>query len=48
MTHKTSRVPSAERRAQILRVATKLFAKQGFNGTTTREIADQVGVKETI
>lgn len=42
------RVPSDERRAQVLRVATKLFAKQGFNGTTTREIADQLGVKETI
>ena len=42
------RVPSEKRRAQILRAATKLFAKQGFNGTTTREIADRVGVKETI
>ena len=42
------RIPSCERRAQILRVATKLFAKQGFNGTTTREIAERVGVKETI
>jgi len=43
-----SRVPSEERRAQILRAATRLFAKRGFNGTTTREIADRVGVKETI
>jgi AcrR family transcriptional regulator len=42
------RVPSAERREQILRAATELFARQGFNGTTTREIADHVGVKETI
>ena len=42
------RVPSAERREQILRAATELFAKQGFNGTTTREIANRVGIKETI
>jgi AcrR family transcriptional regulator len=48
MKRRTSRVPSQERRAQILRVATKRFAKQGFNGTTTREIADRVGVKEII
>lgn len=48
MTTKTSRVPSTKRRAQILRAATRLFAKQGFNGTTTREIAERVGVKETI
>ena len=48
MTRKTSRVPSTERRPQILRAATELFAQQGFNGTTTREIADRVGVKETI
>jgi len=42
------KVPSPERRAQILRAATELFARQGFNGTTTRAIADRVGVKETI
>jgi len=48
MRKRPTRVPSDERRAQILRAATKLFAKQGFNGTTTREIADRVGVKETI
>jgi AcrR family transcriptional regulator len=48
MAIKTTRVPSTKRRTQILRAATKLFAKQGFNGTTTREIAERVGVKETI
>ena len=48
MATKTIRVPSTERRRQILRAATKLFAKQGFNGTTTREIAERVGVEETI
>ena len=29
MTRKTSRVPSTERRPQILRAATELFARQG-------------------
>jgi len=48
MSTTTSRVPSCRRRAQILRAATRLFAQRGFNGTTTREIADRVGVKETI
>jgi AcrR family transcriptional regulator len=48
MAPRNHKVPSTERRAQILRVATRLFARQGFNGTTTREIAERVGVKETI
>ena len=48
MATKTIRVPSTERRRQILRAATKLFAEPGFNGTTTREIAERVGVEETI
>lgn len=43
-----SRVPSAERRRQILAAATKLFARQGFHGTTTRQIAKEVGVEEII
>jgi AcrR family transcriptional regulator len=44
----TSRVPAAERRQQILEAATDLFARQGFHGTTTRQIAEKVGVKEII
>ena len=48
MARRSHNVPSAQRRAQILRAATELFAQQGFNGTTTREIAERVGVKETI
>jgi len=48
MARRNHKVPSTERRAQILRAATELFATQGFNGTTTREIADRVGVSETI
>lgn len=48
MRKRVHRVSSEQRRAQILRAATDLFARQGFNGTTTREIAEHVGVKETI
>ncbi len=44
----SSRVPAAQRRQQILEVATGLFAQRGFHGTTTREIAEKVGVKEII
>jgi len=44
----TQRVPAAARRQQILEAATALFARQGFHGTTTRQIADRVGVKEII
>jgi AcrR family transcriptional regulator len=40
---------SAEaRRAQIVEVATFLFAKKGFKGTTTREIAAKAGISEAI
>ena len=42
------RIPASERRSQILAVASALFARQGFHGTTTRQIAEQVGVKEII
>jgi len=40
------RFTAAGRRQQILRVATRLFARQGFQGTTTREIARRAGVTE--
>lgn len=42
------RIPAAQRRQQILEVATGLFAQRGFHGTTTREIAEKVRVKEII
>lgn len=48
MAKRTRRIPSDERRAQILRMATRLFAQQGFAGTTTRQIAERVGTTETI
>lgn len=48
MARESKRIPSPVRRCQILSVAAELFARQGFHGTTTRQIADRVGVKETI
>ncbi len=43
-----TRFCSAARRAQILDVATGLFAQQGFRGTTTKLIADRAGVTEAL
>lgn len=48
MPAKPKRLPATLRREQILAVATELFARQGFHGTTTRQIADRAGVKEVI
>ena len=42
------RLSAQDRRRQILQVATGLFARQGFQGTTTREIAGQAGVNEAL
>ena len=43
-----TRFSSADRREQILDVATGLFAQQGFQGTTTRQIATGSGVTEAL
>jgi AcrR family transcriptional regulator len=48
MATKRKRVSAADRREQILAVGRQLFAKQGFRGTTTRQIADQAQVNEAI
>jgi TetR/AcrR family transcriptional regulator len=42
------RFSSADRRVQILDVATGIFARQGFQGATTREIAQRAGVTEAL
>jgi len=42
------RLSSKERHAQIASIAAGLFAKKGFNGITTREIAKKAGVSEAI
>lgn len=43
-----ARLRAADRREQILAVASTLFARQGFNGTTTKEIAARAGVTEAL
>jgi AcrR family transcriptional regulator len=43
-----TRFSSADRREQILEVATGLFAQQGFQGTTTKLIAGKSGVTEAL
>ena len=42
------RLSAENRRQQIMQVATGLFARQGFEGTTTRQIAEQAGVNEAL
>src|SRR5262245_34503676 len=37
-----------DRRQDILRAAMELFAKKGFRGTTTRDLASQADVNEAI
>lgn len=43
-----SRQSSTERQASLIQAATTLFAKKGFNGTTTKEIAKAAGVSEAL
>lgn len=43
-----TRFSAADRREQILDVATGLFAEQGFRGTTTRLIAERAAVNEAL
>jgi len=42
------RFTAEDRKHQILQVATELFAKRGYEGTTTREIAKRARVNEAI
>lgn len=42
------RMTGEERRDQIVKVATDLFAKEGFKGATTREIARRAGISEAV
>ena len=43
-----ARMAGEDRRLQILLVAISLFAKKGFRGTTTKEIAQAAGVSEAM
>src|SRR5438552_19201120 len=42
------RMSGEDRRSQIVDVAAQLFSRNGFNGTTTKQIAEQAGVSEAI
>lgn len=42
------RVTAEDRRQQIIEVARELFSAQGYQGTTTRELAEAVGINEAL
>src|SRR4051812_19576278 len=42
------RLSAPDRRERLLTAATELFSHQGFEGTTTRQIAHAAGVSEAI
>lgn len=44
----SSRLNASDRRQQILEVASGLFSRKGYQGTTTREIAETAGVNEAL
>lgn len=43
-----NRLDSDERRKAIVRAAVPLFARKGFAGTTTRELAEAAGISEAL
>lgn len=46
--HTTPRLRGVDRRRQLLEVAADLFARHGFRGTTTAQLAKSAGVTEPI
>jgi AcrR family transcriptional regulator len=42
------RIPASTRREQILDIATQLFARQGYEGTTTRQISQECAINEAL
>jgi TetR/AcrR family transcriptional regulator len=45
---RSARMPGEDRRRQLLRVAIESFARNGFSGTKTKDIAAAAGVSEAI
>lgn len=44
----TKRMPRAQRRAQLIRIATAEFGERGFNGTSMEEIASAAGITKPV
>jgi len=44
----TAKLSSEERRAAIIKAVRRIFAEKGFDGTTTRELAEAAGVSEAL
>jgi TetR/AcrR family transcriptional regulator len=44
----SGRLSALDRRRQIMRAASGLFARRGYGGTTTREIAARAGINEAL
>jgi AcrR family transcriptional regulator len=44
----SSKLSGEERRQAIIRAVRRVFAEKGFDGTTTRELADAAGVSEAL
>lgn len=44
----TKRLPAAERRKQLLRASIRVFARRGYHGATTRQIAEEAQVAEAL
>ena len=44
----TAKLSGEERRAAIIKAVRRTFAEKGFDGTTTRELADAAGVSEAL
>ena len=42
------RISGEERKERIVRAAENLFAKKGFKGTTTKEVAKDAGISEAV
>ena len=42
------RVPAEDRRQQIIEVARDLFSNRGYEGTTTRQLAEEIGINEAL
>ncbi|MBV9768635.1 MAG: TetR/AcrR family transcriptional regulator [Bryobacterales bacterium] len=45
---RAARMPGEDRRRQLIRVAIERFARNGFSGTKTKDIATAAGVSEAI